>query len=110
MFAHCRADPACAARFGDSYATLYQVRDRLRAHPVAVQLHDPVSFQPLQRMLGADDLAAVVRFYAYNPLTAALLPLMLQQAEQGNYAPLLGQKKCWRTIWGTRSPVAWSCR
>jgi pimeloyl-ACP methyl ester carboxylesterase len=47
----------------------------------------------LQLTLTADDLAAVVRFYAYSPLTAALIPLMLDQADHGNYAPLLGQKR-----------------
>ena len=93
LFARCRAQPACAQRFPDPYATLYRVRDRLRAHPQLVQLRDPVSFQPLQLTLTAADLAAVVRFYAYSPLTAALLPLMLSAADQGNYAPLLGQKK-----------------
>ncbi|HEX4024949.1 MAG TPA: alpha/beta hydrolase [Steroidobacteraceae bacterium] len=93
LFARCRADAACAQHFGDPYATLYRLRAALRSHPQMVQLRDPVSFQPLQLTLSADDLAAVVRFYAYNPLTAALLPLMLDQADHGNYAPLLGQKQ-----------------
>jgi pimeloyl-ACP methyl ester carboxylesterase len=92
QFAVCRADTACRERFGDPYATLYQVRDRLRAHPVAVELRDPESYVPLHLMLTADDLATVVRFYAYSSLTAALLPLVLHEAQQGNYAPLLGQK------------------
>lgn len=92
QFAVCQADAACRARFGDPYATLLQIRDRLRAHPVAVDMRDPQSYAPLHLMLTADDLATVVRFYAYNPLTAALLPLVLHEAQQGNYAPLLGQK------------------
>jgi pimeloyl-ACP methyl ester carboxylesterase len=91
LFARCRADTSCAQRFGDPYATLYRLRDALRAKPQPVQLRDPNTFQALQRSLTAADLAAVVRFYAYSPLTAALLPLMLQQALSGNYAPLLGQ-------------------
>ncbi len=92
QFALCEANSACKARFGDPYATLVELRDRLRAQPVSVDLRDPESFEPLHLMLTADDLAAVVRFYAYNPLTAALLPLVLHEAQQGNYAPLLGQK------------------
>jgi pimeloyl-ACP methyl ester carboxylesterase len=55
-------------------------------------MRDPQSYAPLHLMLTAEDLATVVRFYAYNPLTAALLPLVLHEAQQGNYAPLLGQK------------------
>lgn len=92
QFAQCRATPACAARFGDPEATLLQLRDRLRAAPVAVTLPDPVTFMPLHLTLTAEDLAAVVRFDAYNALTAALLPLMIDQAAHGDYVPLLGQK------------------
>ncbi len=92
QFAACQADADCRSRFGDPYATLYQLRDRLRAHPQPVELRDPETYAPLQTMLTAEDLATVVRFYAYNPLTAALLPLVLHEAQQGNYAPLLGQK------------------
>lgn len=93
LFARCAADQACAQRFGDPYATLYRVRARLESRPQAVTVRDPVTFEPSERTLTADDLAALVRFYAYSPATAALLPLMLQQAEQGNYATLLGQKQ-----------------
>jgi pimeloyl-ACP methyl ester carboxylesterase len=93
LFGRCRATPACAQRFGDPYATLYRVRARLRAHPQTVQLRDPVSFEPRSQTLTADDLAAVVRFYTYNSLSAALLPLMLQRADSGDYAALLGQKQ-----------------
>lgn len=90
---HCSADPACAQRFGDPYATLYRVRDRLRGRSHVVTVRDPVSFEPSELTLTADDMAALVRFYSYSATTAALLPLMLQQAEQGNYATLLGQRQ-----------------
>lgn len=93
LFALCQAAAPCAQRFGDPYATLYQLRDRLVSKPQKVELRDPVSFAPLTLTLTADDLTAVVRFYAYNPLSAALLPLMLDEAMRGNYAPLLGQKQ-----------------
>jgi pimeloyl-ACP methyl ester carboxylesterase len=93
IFARCRTQASCAQRFGDPYATLYRLRDALRAQPQAVELRDPRNFQALRRTLTAADLSALVRFYAYSPLTAALLPLMLQEAARGNYAPLLGQSQ-----------------
>ena len=34
-----------------------------------------------------------MRINAYSPLTAALLPLTLHEADQGNYTPLASQKK-----------------
>lgn len=89
----CTKNAECAKTYGDPYTTLYRVRNGLRAHPQTIDLHDAVSFAPLHLTLTADDLASVVRFYAYSPITASLLPLMLQQADQGNFAPLLGQKK-----------------
>jgi pimeloyl-ACP methyl ester carboxylesterase len=42
-------------------------------------------------MMTADVLAQLVRVYTYSPYTAALLPYVLQQADQGEYAPLLAQ-------------------
>jgi pimeloyl-ACP methyl ester carboxylesterase len=92
-FALCSKSPPCAKVYGDPYATLYRVRDGLLKHPQTIDIRDPVSFAPLHLTLTADDLASVVRFYSYSPISAALLPLMLQQADQGNFAPLLGQKK-----------------
>jgi pimeloyl-ACP methyl ester carboxylesterase len=92
-FAVCSADARCQHNFGDTYATLYRLRDRLRVHPQDVSLQDPNSFETEHVQMSAEDLAAIVRFYAYSPLTAALLPLMLHEADRGDFAPLLAQKK-----------------
>jgi pimeloyl-ACP methyl ester carboxylesterase len=46
-----------------------------------------------ERKLTAARLAGLVRLYAYNSATSALLPLMLDEATHGNYAPLLGQEQ-----------------
>jgi pimeloyl-ACP methyl ester carboxylesterase len=56
-------------------------------------VRDPASYQPLQLEFGAQDLAAVVRIDAYSPVTAALLPLTLSQADHGNFEPLVSQSK-----------------
>jgi pimeloyl-ACP methyl ester carboxylesterase len=93
LFARCSADERCKGSFGDSYATLYRVRERLRAQPQALSLRDPSTFEPLHLNFSAADLATIVRINAYSPLTAALLPLTLHEADQGNYTPLAGQKK-----------------
>lgn len=93
LFARCSADKLCKDSFGDSYATLYRVRDRLRAQPQALSLRDPSTFEPLHLNFSAADLATIVRINAYSPLTAALLPLTLHEADQGNYTPLASQKK-----------------
>jgi pimeloyl-ACP methyl ester carboxylesterase len=87
----CRADPPCQARYGDSYAALKQVQALLQRAPQSVQMRDPLSFALVQRTLGADELAALVRFYTYSATTSALLPYVVAEAQAGRYAPLLSQ-------------------
>jgi pimeloyl-ACP methyl ester carboxylesterase len=101
QFELCTKDARCQKNFGDTYQTLYRLRDHLREHPAVVTLRDPNSFEPAHVQMGAEDLAAIVRFYAYSPLTTALLPLMLHEADQGNYEPLLSQKKMLADSLGT---------
>jgi pimeloyl-ACP methyl ester carboxylesterase len=93
QFAACTATPACKKRFGDPMQTLYQLRDALRANPHKVAFRDPQSYQNTERMLSEYALAGVVRMYAYEPETAALLPLSIDAAAHGDVGPLLGQVK-----------------
>jgi pimeloyl-ACP methyl ester carboxylesterase len=93
QFARCTAEPACKARFGNPYQTLYQLRDALRANPHKVSFRDPQSYQSVERTLSDDSLASVVRLFAYSPFTAALLPLSIDAAAHGDVGPLLGQAK-----------------
>ena len=86
------------------------MRERLRAQPQALSLRDPSTFEPLHLTFSAEDLAAIVRIYAYSPLSAALLPLMLHEADQGNYAPLPARRNGSRMTWAAISIAAWNCR
>jgi pimeloyl-ACP methyl ester carboxylesterase len=90
----CNAAPACRKAFGDWYATLRALHDKLQAQPAtSVTFNDPATFRPVTRNVSADTLAGVVRFFSYSATTAALLPLAVDQAAKGNYAPLLGQSQ-----------------
>jgi pimeloyl-ACP methyl ester carboxylesterase len=93
QFAQCSQNPACATAFGDPYASLGKLRAALRAKPQVYAFRDPVTFAPLQRHINEYSLAALVRLFAYTPETAALLPLSIAQALQGNYTPLAGQSQ-----------------
>lgn len=92
-FAGCLAVDACKQRFGDSMQTLYQLRDALRANPHTVSFRDPQTYETVERPLTEFSLAAVVRMFAYQPETAALLPLSINAAAHGDVGPLLGQSK-----------------
>jgi pimeloyl-ACP methyl ester carboxylesterase len=90
-FAECTAAPECAKAFGDPYANLYRLRDALAAKPVDVTFRDPRTFAATTKPLGALELAALVRMFAYAPETSALLPLTISRALDGDYSPLAAQ-------------------
>lgn len=93
QFSRCTQTPACAKAFGDPYASLLELRDRLRAQPKTWDYRDPVSFAPVHRRLDDDRLASLVRLFAYTPETAALLPLSISEGLKGDLSPLAGQEK-----------------
>ncbi|MDE2055589.1 MAG: alpha/beta hydrolase, partial [Xanthomonadaceae bacterium] len=92
--AACDETPACKEAFGDWYDTLHQLYAKLKAgQPQQVTFEDPYSYKPVTKALDADTLAGVVRMFSYNAVTAALLPLAVNEAAHGNYAPLMGQAR-----------------
>jgi len=91
QFAHCALMPECAKAFGDPYANLYRLRDALAAKPVDVDVRDARTFMPAKKPLNAFTLATLVRLFAYSAETSALLPLTIDRALKGDYAPLLEQ-------------------
>jgi pimeloyl-ACP methyl ester carboxylesterase len=91
IFARCAAAPPCAARFDDLPAQFAALRARFAAESIEVLANDPVSGAPESVTLGAGDLVGVVRLMSYRDATAALLPLILEQAYLGNLAPLAAQ-------------------
>ncbi len=92
-FADCVETPTCKKAYGDPMQTLYKLRDTLRANPHEVTFRDPRTFQPVSRMLTPYSLVGVVRIFAYEPETVALLPLSIDAAARGDVAPLLGQER-----------------
>ena len=91
IFAACRDDKACATRFGDPAETLAALRLKLRDAPVMVTLPDPLTHAPVTRKLGETALIGIVRLYAYAPESAALLPLLIDEAAQGRPEALVAQ-------------------
>lgn len=87
----CAAQPACAEAFGDPYARLRELRDAARAAPRSVPLRDPLTNTPRELRLDGDTVAVVARLFAYAPESAALLPLLVDEAAKGRPEPLLAQ-------------------
>lgn len=93
QFKLCQDTPPCARAFGDPYASLMQLRDKLQARPEDFSYRDPVTFESKRMHLNGYTLAVLVRLFAYAPETAALLPLSISEGIKGDYRPLAGQTK-----------------
>lgn len=87
--AQCRKDPACSKRFPvDTRAQLRSVVDTLRRAPVTVDYRDPGTHAPRQNVLTPDSVVGLAFAFSYVPQYSSLLPLVLDEAAQGRYAPL----------------------
>lgn len=94
QFARCVADAACKRNIGDPAALLAQVRATLKAGNLApVRYRDPTSGQWREEVPRFGHLGALLRFYAYRPESASMLPLVLHDAAQGRYETLLSQAR-----------------
>lgn len=93
QFKLCQDTPDCAGTFGDPYASLMQLRDKLQVAPEDFSYRDPVTFEKRRMLLNQYTLAGLVRMFAYTPETAALLPLSISEGIKGDYRPLAGQTR-----------------
>ncbi|MFN7519782.1 MAG: alpha/beta hydrolase [Lysobacteraceae bacterium] len=92
QWARCAGDAACAKAVPDAKALLAEVREALSAPALAaVRFRDPTSGAWREEVPTPGHLAVLLRFYSYSPLTATLLPVVLKQAHDGDYAALLAQ-------------------
>lgn len=85
----CQALPACAQRFPqDPQAQLRLLVERLGQAPVEVEYRDPGSGESRRGRVDPGTVTGLAFMFSYMPQTAALLPLVLDEAAQGRYAPL----------------------
>lgn len=88
QFAQCTETPACKARVGEPRAELSRLMATLRANPPTVRYRDPGTGEWREDALKPDDIAGMVRMYAYMPVVATLLPVLIHDANQGHYENL----------------------
>lgn len=91
ILARCAIDESCNERFpdiGDAFSALVA---RLRDEPLLVTVPHPSTGRAEEMNFGVAEFAAAVRLLAYHPNTIALLPLMINEAANGNFVPLASQ-------------------
>lgn len=91
IFARCAEDEACNERFPDLAVRFAALRERLAGKPVRVKVADPVSGEFSTVSFGPDELAVALRLLAYHANTMAMVPLLVAEAADGNYRPLVAQ-------------------
>jgi len=89
IFARCAEDPDCNERFPDLASRFADLRSRLDRQPVRVKSADPVTGAFDTVTFGTNEMAAALRLLAYNARTIALVPLLVHEAANGNYRPLV---------------------
>lgn len=90
QFDRCQRQPACRTRFGaDIRAQLRALMRKLEAQPVEVEFADPMTGAARRDTATSAHVAALSRMFAYAPQAAALLPLVLDEAQAGRYGPLM---------------------
>jgi len=90
IFARCEQDAACHKAFPDLSVNLRHLQQTLEQHPQRVKLRALLTGAPLTQTLHWNDVAGAVRFMSYASETAALVPLLVQQAAvQHDYVPLM---------------------
>lgn len=91
IFERCAADVACNEKFPDLAGTFETLMAKLEQEPVEVSALEPLSATPLRVMMTPTTVAVTVRLMSYSDLYAALIPLAVTQASQGDYQMLASQ-------------------
>ncbi len=88
--AMCRKDAACAKRFPvDTRTQLRNVMGTLRTAPAEVEYRDPGTAQVRRDTITADTVTGLALLFSYMPELSSLLPVVLDEAAHGRYAPLM---------------------
>jgi pimeloyl-ACP methyl ester carboxylesterase len=103
--AQCAKDAACKARFvgadgADLMARLGALKQRLKQAPVEVSFKDPASNEIRRETLTADTVVSLAHGVSYVPQLSAILPLVVSEAEKGNYEPMMAIAHLWGTQMG----------
>ncbi len=91
IFDRCAESPACNDRFPGLRDSFAKLRRELAQQAVTVELPHPVHGSKETLDFGAAEFAGALRLLSYHPNFVALMPLLIEQAANGNYALLAAQ-------------------
>ncbi|HKV11504.1 MAG TPA: alpha/beta hydrolase [Thermoanaerobaculia bacterium] len=88
LIAECAADAGCRAAFPKLKDDVAAVFARVDREPVVVSLTDPETGKPAEIRLSHNAVAQTLRYMMYVSSSAALLPLNVHLAAQGDWKPM----------------------
>ncbi len=91
MFARCAATATCATAFPDLAARFHALLAELALHPRSVEVPDPSTGTKQKVVFDREQFAGAVRLLNYYSVTTALLPLFIDHAARGDYAPMAAE-------------------
>jgi len=91
IFRRCEEDDACRERFPDLAESFSTLKTKLSTKSVRLRVAHPVTGIDEFLSFGDQELAAAIRLLAYHPNTIAMIPLLISEAADGNYRPLIAQ-------------------
>ncbi|MDY7232266.1 alpha/beta hydrolase [Hyalangium rubrum] len=89
LFEHCEKDAACSKAFPELRARVKAMLDRMEQEPVRVTVKDPLTGVPEEITLSRRVFLQMLFGQLYSPEVAMLVPLMLDRATQGDWAPFV---------------------
>ncbi|HEX9576594.1 MAG TPA: alpha/beta hydrolase [Myxococcales bacterium] len=89
LFKHCREEKSCAGAFPDLERRFGDLLRDLKAHPARAHVSDPVTGQPADVTVQRDVFAFGLRGILYQQDFASLVPLIVDRAARGDFAPFV---------------------
>ena len=89
QFGRCAKTPGCTKALGDPRKRLDALLAKLRVESPLVRYRDASTGAIREERLRPGHVQGLARMYAYAPLAASILPLLLHEAEQGRYENLM---------------------
>jgi pimeloyl-ACP methyl ester carboxylesterase len=91
IFTRCEESRECHEHFPDIRQDFTALNTTLAGQAASITLPNPITGERQQTTFGPGELAGAIRLLSYHPNSVALIPLLVHQAAQENYAPLAAQ-------------------
>jgi len=89
LFDNCAADAACGKAFPDLRRRFGELLERLSRAPARAHVQDPLTGAPAEVPVGRDAFTSGLRGVLYQQDLASLVPLLVDRAARGDFAPFV---------------------